>query len=197
MGGQQQWIFGGLLQAHRRPAGQRMTPRGHQGQLVAMDRFHGQPGVAHGHGHDAEIHLPVHHVFQGAQALRAHHAQHDPRILTAKLREHLGQDIQMGRLVRTDGQLAARRALLFRDGEQDVLLPLHAILGKGLEEPARRGEGDLSAVAIEKARPHLLLEGANLCRDGRLGAEELLCGSGKALQAADFKKRPKIFEVHC
>ena len=102
----------------------------------------------------------------------------------------------MGRLVRADGQLAARRSLLLGNGEQNVPLPVNAILGKRLEEPARRGESDLSAVAIEEASAHLLLEGANLCRDGRLGAEELLCGSGKALQAADFQKRPKIFEVH-
>ena len=130
--------------------------------------------------HDAEIHFAVDHIFERAQTLRADHAEHDPRILPPKLRENLGQHIKVGRLIRADGQLAPRRALLLGNGQQYVLLPLDAILGKGLEKAARGRKGHFSAVAIEKARAHLLLKCANLCRDGRLGAEQLLCGPAKS-----------------
>ena len=145
-----------------------------------MDQFHGQPCIAHRHGDDSELHFPAEDAFQRAQPLGSHHAQHHPRVLPSKLREDLRQHVKMSRLIRADRQLAARRTLLLGNRQQFLIgngapqeegEARHAILREGLEQPPRCGKRHLSAVAVEKARSHLLLQGANLRRNSRLCAE--------------------------
>ena len=154
-----------------------------------MNQNDGQPGVGDRHGHEAEVHRVVDDRFQDLAVIGALDVDRHVRILLLELGKDFGKDVQAGAFVGAHDDFAAGHALGFGDGGQHRLAGFKNFFSIFLEELAGGGDGDFPAGAVEQLGADFFLQGADLGRDGRLGAEALLRGPGEGAVARDFEKR--------
>ena len=194
--GQQQRILHNFRDRRFLLSGQRMMRRRDHNQFIAMDGHYREALVRHRHGNDAEVAGVVDDRFQDLVVLQALDVDRDARILTFELGKYLRQDVQAGAFVGRNHNLAARYAMHFRQRHQHDAALLQRFFGILLEDLARAGHRHLAAAAVQQLGSNLLFQGADLRRDGRLGAEAPLGSSREAAEPCDLQKCLELIEVH-
>ena len=170
-------------------AGQGMIGRRNHDQFVAVDGNHGEPLVVHRHRDHAEVAGVVDDGFENFVVLQALYADCHTGVLALEVGKYLGQDVQAGALVGRDHDFAARHAMHLGQRDQHHAALLEGFFGVLLKDFAGGGDGDLAAAAIEQLGADFFLQGADLRRDRRLGAETPLRRPREAAEPRDLQKR--------
>ena len=117
-------------------------------------------------------------------------------IFSFELRENLRQDVEAGRLIGTDDELAARRASHFRQRTNNIASRLQGLFRIFQEKSAASGQRDTAAGSIKQSGANILFQSSNLRRNGWLGAKQFLRSAGKTRIACDLDKRFELLKIH-
>src|SRR5215471_818381 len=104
--------------------------------------------------------------------------------------------MQAGGFVGADDDLAAWNALHLGQVDDHLLAGVDSALGIVLKGLAGGSEADFASGAVEELGPDLILQGANLGRDGRLRAKALFRCAREAGVARYFEKCLYLVEIH-
>src|SRR5271154_1791582 len=139
-----------------------------------MDEDYGEPVVFYGERNYPEIDRIVRHRLKNFGIVGAFYVDRHIWIPLLEVGKDLGKNVQARSLIRSYRDCAARNVLHLGQRSEHGLARIERLLHVFLKGLACRGQRDFSAGAIKEFGADFVLNGANLGRDGGLGAETLL-----------------------
>ena len=196
----QLWYYQRILcdlgNRHRLQLAHRMLWGGNQHQLILMDEHRCQPVVCDGKRNDTEIHGVVSDGFQNLGVVGALNVHRDIWVEFLETGKHFGKNVQTRPFIGAHNNLSARHTLRLGQSHQHSLPRLQRFLHVFLKGLACRRQGNFAPGSIEQFCSDLLLQRANLRRDGGLGAKTLLRSTREGHVLGYFKKRLQLVKVH-
>src|ERR1700733_982655 len=106
----------------------------------------------------------------------------DSTVQFLELRKDRGKNVQARGLAGANRDLCAGRMIQLAHAGENMTVALQTVFRKGLEQPARCGEGHLTSLAVKQPRAYFIFKRTNLRRDRRLCDAQLFRRSGKTFQ---------------